>query len=68
FAELQHKAAHNSDLLARREMKRLFNEEMAPRIFYGPGYDAAYHAELDRLAKGKGFDSIMDMSIGTPGH
>ncbi|HTB21618.1 MAG TPA: maltotransferase domain-containing protein [bacterium] len=68
FADLQFKAAHNSDLLARREMKRIFNEHMAPRIFYGPNYDEAYHAVLDRLARGKGFDSILEMSIGTPGH
>lgn len=68
FADLQHKAAHNSDLLARREMKRLFNDEMAWRVFYGPGYDEAYHAVLDRLARARGFDSILEMSIGTPGH
>jgi starch synthase (maltosyl-transferring) len=68
FAELQFKASHNSDLLARREMKRLFNEEMAPRVFYGPRYDEAYHAVLDRLARAKGFDSIIEMSVGTPGH
>ena len=68
FAELQHKASHNSDLLARREMKRIFNEVMAPKVFYGSGYDAAYHAVLDAHARTRGFDGIIEMSVGTPGH
>jgi len=41
---------------------------MAPRVFYGPRYDEAYHAVLDRMARTKGFDSIIEMSVGTPGH
>ena len=68
YAEMQHKASHNSDLLARREMKKFFETEMSQRIFYGPRYDSAYHSALDDLARARGFDSIMDMTVGTPGH
>jgi starch synthase (maltosyl-transferring) len=68
FARLQEMAARKSDLLARREMKKLFNEEMAPRLFYGPDHDEAYLAVLDRLAATRGFDSAVEMNIGTPGH
>jgi hypothetical protein len=68
FAELQYRAAHASDLLARREMKKLFNDEMAWRVYYGPNHDADYLATLDRLARAKGFDSIIEMFVGTPGH
>ncbi len=68
FAELRRRAARESDLLARREMKQLFHDEMLHRVYYGPSYDAAYHGALDALARAQGFDSILEMSVGTPGH
>ena len=68
FFRLKEQATNQSDLAARREMMRLFYEELAPRIFAGARYDAAYHAALDAAAKERGCDSIIAAWISTPGH
>jgi starch synthase (maltosyl-transferring) len=68
FFEFQEQAGGKSDILARRQMSRLYQEVIAPKIYSGVGYDESYHAVIDAQARKRGWDSIIDAYIRTPGH
>jgi starch synthase (maltosyl-transferring) len=68
FFDFQEQAGKKSDILARRQMSRLFQEVIAPKVYAGPTYDQAYHAVIDGLARKRGWESIIDAYIRTPGH
>lgn len=68
FFDFQEQAGKKSDILARRQMSRLYQEVIAPKVYAGPTYDQAYHAVIDGLARKRGWESIIDAYIRTPGH
>jgi starch synthase (maltosyl-transferring) len=68
FSQLRERATRQSDILARREMTQLYNTEIAPRVYTGPRYVEVYQVAIDRLAQKKGFESVIEMYVQTPGH
>jgi starch synthase (maltosyl-transferring) len=68
FFELKYRAERNSDVLARHELTRFYNEYVAPKVYTGPDYDIDYHTVIDRISKDQGYDSIIEAYIKTPGH
>jgi starch synthase (maltosyl-transferring) len=68
FFDFQDQSLRNSDILARRQMSRIYQEVIAPKVYSGPAYDEAYHAVIDAIARKRGWESIIDAYIRTPGH
>ena len=68
FFEFQEQAGKKSDILARRQMSRIYQEVIAPKVYSGVNYDEAYHAVIDAIAQKHGWESIIDAYIRTPGH
>jgi hypothetical protein len=68
FFEFQEQAGKKSDILARRQMSRIYQEVIAPKVYSGVNYDEAYHAVIDAIARKQGWESIIDAYIRTPGH
>jgi len=68
FFEFQEQAGKKSDILARRQMSRIYQEVIAPKVYSGVNYDEAYHAVIDSIARNHGWESIIDAYIRTPGH
>jgi hypothetical protein len=68
FFGFQKQALYQNDILARRQMSRIYQEVIAPKIYSGPQYDGVYHEAIDALARQRGWDSIIEAFIRTPGH
>jgi starch synthase (maltosyl-transferring) len=68
FFEFREQAARQSDILARRQMSRLYQDAIAPKIYSGVDYDEEYHTVIDGLARKRGWESIIEAYVNTPGH
>ncbi|MDD5090353.1 MAG: hypothetical protein PHQ23_05495 [Candidatus Wallbacteria bacterium] len=68
FFELREKVIRQNDVYARRELRRLYNDEIAPFVYTGPTFNQEYFEEITRCCRGCGFESITDAYINTPGH
>lgn len=68
FFDLREKAVKKSDIMARRELGRFYNEVVSPRVFTGSEFDQDYADTINNIARKNGFDTIIEAYLGTSGH
>jgi|GEM_PF-752557 len=68
FFDLHERIVRKLDLEARRQLATFWSQEVAPRVYTGHLYDEDYSRTINDIAKARGYDSIVDAFMSTPGH
>ncbi|MCK5684578.1 DUF3416 domain-containing protein [bacterium] len=67
FFYLREQIVYHNDVYAGREFADIFNNNIAPRVYFGPNYDPCFTYGMNEMSRKIGFDSIIKAFITTPG-
>lgn len=67
FFYLRDQVVYHNNVYASREILEMFNNHIAPRVYFGPDYDPCFTYGMNVLSREMGFDNIIKAFITTPG-